>query len=115
MIRKFAGKTLACAVALWIAGRLLPGFSVSGGIQGYLVAGLTLGALNTFIRPVLKLLAFPLMMVTMGVFSFVINAGLLWFAARLVDTIVIADLWTLLWATIIVSFATAIFEIGTES
>ena len=110
MVRRFLIKVLVSAVALWAADYFLTGFAVMGGITGYLIAGLVLGALNTFIRPVLKLLALPLILVTLGLFTFVINAVILWSVAHIVSGVVIAGLWPLLWATVIVSVVNMIFE-----
>jgi putative membrane protein len=103
MIRKFLIKVLVSALAIWAADYLLPGFSVAGGIWAYLTAGLVLGALNTFVRPVLKLITLPLRLITFGLFTFVINAGILWLTANWLGTISIADLSTLILSTLIVS------------
>ena len=110
MVRRFLIKVLVSALALWAADYLLAGFSVMGGITSYLIAGLVLGTLNTFIRPVLKLLALPLILVTLGFFTFVINAGILWLVARFLESVSIAGLWSLVWATLIVSVVNMLFE-----
>lgn len=89
---------------------MLAGFFVSGGIIGYMVAGLALGTINTFIRPILKLLAFPFIFISLGLFTFLINAGILWFVAEALDIVMISGLWPLFWATFIVSAVTMLFE-----
>jgi len=53
---------------------------------GLLVATLILGILNTFIRPILVILALPLLLVTLGLFMIVINACLLLLTGKLIDT-----------------------------
>jgi putative membrane protein len=110
MVRRFLIKVLVSALALWAADYFLVGFAVVGGLKGYLIAGLVLGALNTFIRPVVKLLALPLILVTLGLFTFVINAGILWFVTQAIDSVQIAGLWPLLWATLIISVVNMVFE-----
>ena len=114
MVRRFLIKVLVSAVAVWAADYFLAGFVVFGGIQGYLVAGLVLGALNTFIRPIVKLLALPLILVTLGLFTFVINAGILWAVSELVESVAITGLWSLAWATLIVSVINMLFEPATD-
>lgn len=114
MVRRFLIKVLVSALALWAADYLLAGFSVAGGIPGYLIAGLVLGALNTFIRPVLKLLTLPLILISLGTFTIVINAVILWFVPRITAAVSITGLWTLLWATLIVSVVNMLFEPGTD-
>ena len=103
MIRWILAKMLVSAVALWVADALLSGFAVTGGLAGYLIAGAALGLLNALVRPILKLLTFPLILLTFGLFTVVINATLLWTAAQWTGSIAIAGLATLLWATFIIS------------
>ncbi len=110
MVRRFLIKVLVCAAAMYVASSLITGFTVLGGLQGYLIAGLVLGLLNTFIRPILKLLAFPLILISLGFFTFIINAGILWFVGRATDQVVISGLWPLIWATLVVSVVTMIVE-----
>ncbi len=104
MVRRFLIKVLVSAVALWAADALLSGFYVAGGLESYLIAGAVLALLNSFVRPLLKLFALPLIMITFGAFTLFINAAILWLVSDLVGTVSIIGLWTLLWATIIVSF-----------
>ena len=63
MVHRFLTKVLVCALAVYAADYFLAGFAVLDGIRGYLIAGLVLGLLNTFIRPILKLITFPLIMI----------------------------------------------------
>jgi putative membrane protein len=58
-----------------------------------LVATLLLGLLNAFVRPVLMLLSLPLLLVTLGLFTLVINAGLLWFVGELVKGFHVTGFW----------------------
>ena len=46
--------------------------------KGFLVVGLAIGILNTFVKPLLKILSFPLLILTLGLFSILINAAILW-------------------------------------
>lgn len=110
MIRRFLLKIVVGSVALWAADALLVGFMVSGGLGSYLLAGVFLAALNTFIRPILKLLSLPLILITFGLFTVVINAAILWLVADLSHVIYIADLSTLLWSTLIVSLVHIVLD-----
>jgi putative membrane protein len=70
------------AVALWLAVELIPGLSLEGpGWSGLVVMALILGLVNAFIRPVVSLIALPVTILTLGLFTFVINAAMLWLAA----------------------------------
>ena len=103
MIRRLLVKILVSAVAIWAADYLLAGFVVVGGIPGYLMAGVVLGALNILIRPVLKLVTLPLILLTFGLFTIIINTLMLWLTASITDSIFISGLWPLLVATLIIS------------
>ncbi len=110
MFRRFLLKIIIGAAALWAADALLAGFAVSGGFEGYLVAGFILAVLNTFVRPVLKLLSLPLLLVTLGLFTVVINAAILWLASDLSGVVTIAGPGTLLGATLIVSLVYIVLD-----
>jgi putative membrane protein len=70
-------------LAVWIVAQVVPGFHVSGPVAA-LIAALAIGFVNATIGLVLKILTFPLTLVTLGLFWFVINALMLKFASALV-------------------------------
>lgn len=82
---------------------LVPGFSVNGGWKGYVISALVLMLLNLLIKPVLKLLTLPLIIISLGLFGLVINGIILWLASQFTSYIVIADLVALLWATLVIT------------
>ena len=71
------------ALAVWIMARLVPGISVHGPVAA-LIAALAIGFINATLGAVLKILTFPLTLVTLGLFWFVINALMLELASALV-------------------------------
>jgi putative membrane protein len=73
----FLVRWLINAAALWVAVRLVSGVTFSGHWSLLLAVALVFGALNAVVRPVLKLLSLPLLIVTLGLFTFVINAVML--------------------------------------
>ncbi|YAF95344.1 MAG: phage holin family protein [Nodularia sp. CChRGM 3473] len=73
---------LGTAVALLITANVVPGFFVKNFIAA-LVAVVVIGLVNAFIRPILSILAFPVTLLTFGLFTFVINALTLWLASAL--------------------------------
>ncbi len=93
---------LIAAAGLWVASRLLSGVQIEGG--GTLVLGaLLLGFVNAFVRPLLVVLTFPITLVTLGLFLWVINAAMLGLVAALLPGFGIAGLGSALLASIIVS------------
>lgn len=97
-IVRILGNTLGLYAAFW----LVPGFIVNGGIKEFLLAGLVLSILNLVVRPILKLISFPIIMLTLGLFTIVINALLLWVVDYIFSFITISNLTALVWATIII-------------
>jgi putative membrane protein len=71
------------ALALMAVAYLYPGVAVSGFFAA-LVAALVLGLVNAVIRPILILLTLPINILTLGLFTFVINALLFWFVAEII-------------------------------
>ncbi len=79
---RFIIRWLITAVALFVAAALVPGIEVDG--NAYVALGVTaliLGFLNAVIRPLLTLLSCGFILLTLGLFIFVINAVVLWLAA----------------------------------
>ncbi|CEJ47702.1 phage holin family protein [Umezakia ovalisporum] len=72
---------LGTAVALLITANFVPGFFVKNFVTA-LVAVAIIGLVNAFIRPILGILAFPITLITFGLFTFVINALSLWIASN---------------------------------
>ena len=71
------------ALAVWIVAHVVPGISVSGPMAA-LIAALVIGFINATLGFLLKILTFPLTLITLGLFWFVINALMLEFASALV-------------------------------
>jgi putative membrane protein len=73
------------AVALWAATQLVDGIRFTGAWPTLLLVALVFGVVNVTVRPVLKLLTFPLLILTLGLFTFVLNALMLWLTSTLSD------------------------------
>jgi putative membrane protein len=71
------------ALAVWIVAHVVPGIYVSGATAA-LIAALAIGFINATVGLLLKVLTFPLTLLTLGLFWFVINAAMLKLAAVLV-------------------------------
>ena len=71
-------RLLINAAALWVATQLVQGISFTGDWRLLFVVALVFGVLNVSVRPVLMLLTIPFLIVTLGLFTFVLNALMLW-------------------------------------
>jgi putative membrane protein len=89
-------------LSLWVADDLFGGMTLQSA-QSLFIAGLLLGIVNTFLRPVLVVLTLPLSLVTLGLFVLVINALMLLFVAWLVPGFYIAGFWSGFFVALFVS------------
>jgi putative membrane protein len=80
---KFVMRIVATAIALWAATRLVSGITYHGTWLGLAGVALVFGVLNAFVRPILTFLAFPLLIVTLGLFMLVLNAVMLMLTSAL--------------------------------
>jgi putative membrane protein len=78
-------------VALLIAAYLVPGIQYTGSLPQLLLAGLVLGLLNLLVKPVVTLLSFPLIALTLGLFYLVINGVMLLLAAWILPGLLHVD------------------------
>lgn len=89
---KLLSQWIISTLAILIVAYVVPGVTVT--VMGALIAAVVLGALNLFIRPVLFILTLPVTVVTLGLFSLVINAFLVMLTAKLVDGFSVNGFWT---------------------
>src|SRR5229473_1153130 len=80
------------ALAVWLVSYIVPGFEVHG-IRAALLAALAIGFVNATLGLLLKVMTFPLTVVTLGLFWFVINGLMLKLAAALVPGFEIRGFW----------------------
>ncbi len=92
--------TAAVLIACW----LLDGIRVSGFFPALLAAAL-LGILNAFFRPILILLTLPLNILTLGLFTFVINALMLMIVSAVIPGFTVRGFWTAVWGALIIGAA----------
>lgn len=79
----FLVRLLITSAALWFAVVLIPGIHYSGPWYGLIVVAMLFGVVNAIIRPILVFLSCPLVLVTLGLFVFVINAFMLMLTSAL--------------------------------
>ena len=86
MLRRIIAHIVANGVALYFIGVILEGnFAITGGLKGYLIAAVIFGVLNGIVKPILKILTLPFVFITAGLFIFIINTFLVWFAEYALD------------------------------
>jgi putative membrane protein len=100
------------AVAFAITSGLLSGMDVSGGFGSYLWVSLLFGIVNAVIGTILRILTLPLTILTLGLFSIVVNAAVLEITDAITDSLTIDEFfWTAIWAAIILSVVMVVLEL----
>lgn len=73
--------------ALYVVSQLFDGLKIAGGMQTIIIGGAIFAGLSMVLKPVLQAISFPLTLVTLGLFSFVINAIILFILTKIVPKI----------------------------
>ena len=102
-------KWFILSLGIYIASALLTGFSADTA-TAIIVASALLGIMNVFIKPVLLLITLPINLLTLGLFTFIINAVLLYFVSWIVKGVIIDSFLTALVASIIISIISVTVE-----
>lgn len=106
---------LSNAVALWVAARFVPGLAFSGGPAQLILVAAVFGVVNSLLRPILTVLTCPLIVVTLGLFTLVINALMLlvtgWLSARWDLGFAVAGFWAAFWGGLVVGVVSLILSL----
>ena len=108
-MKRLLSQIIAAALGLWLATLFVSGvisnffgFSLTAQWEIILVLGLVLGVLNYFLRPLLKALSLPLEIITLGLFTIVINMALIWLLDLMFDELYVPFFLPLLYTTLII-------------
>ncbi|MCK6422284.1 MAG: phage holin family protein [Aquabacterium sp.] len=110
---KIIVRWLLLAAALLLVAHLYPGVSVAS-FSTAMIAAFVLGLLNTLVRPLLVVLTFPVTLITLGLFLFVINALMFWAAAEVLNGFNVAGFGAALIGSIIYSLCGMVIDVAIE-
>lgn len=108
-LKDFLLRWLITTAAVLVATRIVPGINYDKPVD-LIVATLVLGILNAVLRPLLTLLALPLVLLTLGLFYFIINALLLYFVGSVVSGFHVDSFWTAFWGGLVISFISLVLN-----
>lgn len=100
---------LFSALALLAASYIVPGFTIDS-FTTALLAAVVVGLLNMVIKPVLLLLTLPINLLTLGLFTFVVNAIVLWLASLIVPGMKVDGLLAGILASIVISLTSTVLS-----
>ena len=110
---KLIVRWLLLAAALLLVAHLYPGVTVKS-FGSALIAAFVLGLLNTLLRPILVLLTLPVTLITLGLFLFVINALMFYFAASMLDGFHVNGFTAALIGSLIYSLCGMVIDVAME-
>ncbi len=104
-------RILINAAALWVAARLIDDITLSDDWVTVLFVAAVFGLVNALIRPIVKLIAFPLTLLTLGLFTLVINAGMLQLTDWLTSGLDVVGFWTSVLGGIVISLVSWVLSV----
>jgi putative membrane protein len=99
---------LVLAIALAVVASLLDSVTVENGVFGLLGASLLFGLVDALVGPVLRLLTLPLTVITLGLFTLVVNAILLFIASGLSNALSVGGFFATVWAALLISIVSTV-------
>ncbi len=111
IIRGFSLMFLANAMALYLANIVLPEISISKTIEGFAITVATLTLINLLIKPIVRLALGPILLLTLGLGSILVNAVTIFFLDVLMPTITIGGLTNLLVVAAIVGMSNLVISL----
>jgi putative membrane protein len=103
----FVVRLLVNAAALWVATRIVSGVTYTGGVLPILAVALVFGIVNAILKPVAIILTFPILIVTLGLFTLVINGVMLLLTSKLSDSLGLGfhvrGFWPAFWGALVVT------------
>lgn len=108
-LKTFLQRWLINTIAVMAAAKIVPGIECDS-IVALFAASLLLGIFNALLRPLLWLLSLPLVILTLGLFTLVINALLLYFVGHLVKAFVVTDFWAAFWGALVISIVSIVLN-----
>ena len=113
-LREFVKRWVVSTVAVLVAAKIIPGIHYRDW-SDLLVATLLLGILNSVLRPLLMLLSLPLLILTLGLFTLIINAGLLYLVHLLLPGFQVDGFWSAFFGALIISMVSLFLNTVTGS
>lgn len=90
-------------VALIIAGNVIPGFEITSNLVNLMIAAGIFTLINIYLRPLVKMILSPLVILTLGLFTLVINAGMLYLLDILSANVTISTTESLIYGTLLIT------------
>lgn len=97
------------ALAVWVTAKFVPGVELNGA-SGAIITAIVMGIINTCVRPIIRIFALPITLVTLGLFSLVINAFMILLVDYFVDGFHVNGFWYALLFSVVLSIVNFILS-----
>jgi putative membrane protein len=108
-------RILIIMASLWVAIRFVEGVEFHGSLTALLGVALVFGVVNAFLKPLIKALTCPLVILTLGLFTLVINAFLLWLTGVLSESLglgfQVTGAWPAFWGGLVISIVSILLSV----
>jgi putative membrane protein len=109
-VRRFLIRWASLAAAFALTDALLPGLRVTGGFFAYVGVAAVFGIVNAVLGTILRILTFPITILTLGLFALVVNAVLLEITAGLTSHLAVRSFWVAVLAALIITVVSAMLN-----
>lgn len=109
-MRNFVIRLFVNALALSVAAFLVGGIHLSGGLFSVLLVAFLFGLVNALLKPVLLFLSLPFLILSLGLFAFVVNGALLLLTAALTSHLAVSGLGSAILGSLVISLVTMVLE-----
>lgn len=103
MLMYLVFRVVVNAIALWVAASLIDGMTLTSDWGSVLFVAFVFGLVNAFLKPIAKLLSFPFVVLTLGLFTLVVNAAMLSVTDYLTDSLNVDGFWNSVYGAAAVS------------
>jgi putative membrane protein len=115
-IGKLLFHIISGVLGIFLAAKFVPGVEFYGSFLMLLIVGTAIGLVNFFIKPFLKIISLPIRILTLGIFSLIINMAMIWLVEIVFPKeLEITGLIPLFWTTLIVGALNLFFGLNKKS
>jgi len=118
MIKKIILGIILNGLALYVVTQLFSDLQYTGGWKFFIIGGIVIGLLNTLVKPLMKILSLPFIILTAGLFSFVINIIIFWLTVKVINgihfsdvSVMVVGIWTYIFAGLVLGIVNWLLHI----
>lgn len=113
-MRRLLFRIFANAVALWLAATLIDGVRLSPVFGEVVVVALVLSAVNALVKPLIRIVALPFILLTLGLFTFVVNAAMLMLTDAFTPALSVEDFKSAFLGALVISLVNVFLGVENE-